>query len=251
MAKLPGFMFYPGDWLKEPSLRRCSHAAKGVYIDILCLMFECDERGVLSTAGRAWGDQEVARAIGGQYDVTLACIQELADLGVVSRSTTGALYCRRMVRDENKRKLCSDAGKRGGGNPQFSKGHCKGDNKGPPNGAPEYESENEIANETSAEDSFDRFWGLYPRKVGKRDARGAWDKAVAAIRKESGRSTSDAIALIEKATATFANSDKAKSEFCPHPATWLNQGRYEDDPAAWSEQGGKPKHVPLSQRGKT
>jgi hypothetical protein len=118
MAKLPGFMFYPGDWLKEPSLRRCSHAAKGVYIDILCLMFECDERGVLSTAGRAWGDQEVARAIGGQYDVTLACIQELADLGVVSRSTTGALYCRRMVRDENKRKLCSDAGKRGGGNPK-------------------------------------------------------------------------------------------------------------------------------------
>ena len=27
--KLPAFQFYPGDWRKDPSLCRCSHAAKG------------------------------------------------------------------------------------------------------------------------------------------------------------------------------------------------------------------------------
>ena len=31
--KLPAFQFYPGDWRKDPNLCRCSHAAKGVWID--------------------------------------------------------------------------------------------------------------------------------------------------------------------------------------------------------------------------
>ena len=33
--KLPAFQFYPGDWRKDPNLCRCSHAAKGVWIDMI------------------------------------------------------------------------------------------------------------------------------------------------------------------------------------------------------------------------
>jgi hypothetical protein len=33
MGKLPAFMFYPGDWQKDPCLRRCSKAAKSVWMD--------------------------------------------------------------------------------------------------------------------------------------------------------------------------------------------------------------------------
>lgn len=136
--KLPAFQFYPGDWLKEPRLKVCSHATKGVFIDVLCLMFECEERGVLATAGRAWSETEIARAVGGDQDVTIPCIRELIEKGVVSRSETGAIYCRRMVRDEHKRRLCGEAGKKGGGNPALtnkggskgaSKGHSKGHSK--------------------------------------------------------------------------------------------------------------------------
>lgn len=47
MAKLPSFQFYPGDWLKDPDLRICSLAAKGLLIDMLCYMHESQERGVL------------------------------------------------------------------------------------------------------------------------------------------------------------------------------------------------------------
>lgn len=143
MAKLPGFMFYPGDWQKEPTLRRCSHAAKGVYMDILCLMFECEDRGVLATAGRGWSEDEVALAVGGDYQQSLSCVRELVEKGVISWNNSGCMYSRRMVRDEEKRKLFSEAGRKGGGNPQFRKGSPKGDNKGPPKGPPEKESENE------------------------------------------------------------------------------------------------------------
>lgn len=149
MAKLPGFMFYPGDWLKEPSLRRCTHAAKGIYIDILCLMFECSERGVLATDGIAWTDDEIAQAVGGDKTQTLEGLRELVEKRVVSRTDKGAVYSRRMVRDEKKRQLCGDAGKRGGGNPQFAKGNPKGANKGPPKGEREYVNEGEFGIESS------------------------------------------------------------------------------------------------------
>lgn len=134
--KLPAFQFYPGDWLKDANLRRCSHAAKGVWIDMLCLMFEADERGVLATNGVAWSDEDIACAIGGDTTTTISAIQELTFKGVAKRRSNGAVYSKRMVADENKRQLCSAAGKKGGGNPNLTqkdptfKGQPKGGSKG-------------------------------------------------------------------------------------------------------------------------
>lgn len=130
--KLPSFQFYPGDWAKDPNLRRCTHAAKGVWIDILCLMWENEERGVLATAGRAWSDEDIALAVGGDQAVVLVCLQELTLKGAAKRRADGALYSKRLVRDEHKRMLCVEAGKKGG-NPNLKptlKGQDKGDDKG-------------------------------------------------------------------------------------------------------------------------
>lgn len=156
MAKLPSFQFYPGDWLKDANLRRCTHAAKGVWIDILCLMFEADERGVLSTNGVAWSDEDIACAIGGDTATTVGAIQELTFKGVAKRRANGALYSKRMVADENKRKLCSAAGKKGGGNPNLTqkgetfKGQPKGEVKGSPkqNPNPSSSSSTSVNNNT-------------------------------------------------------------------------------------------------------
>lgn len=152
-GKLPAFQFYPGDWLKDPRLRVCSHAAKGVYIDMLCLMFESDERGVLATAGRAWSETEIAQAVGGDQNVTLAGIRELVDRGVVSRQGSnpeGAIYSRRMVRDEQKRRQCSEAGKKGGGNPALT---YKGQPKGVPKGVPKRNGGSSSSVSTSTSES--------------------------------------------------------------------------------------------------
>ena len=43
-------VFYPGDWFKDPALRSVSLAARGLWIDMLCLMFEGDHRGYLPHA---------------------------------------------------------------------------------------------------------------------------------------------------------------------------------------------------------
>lgn len=121
MAKLPSFPFYPTDWLGDTNLKRCSHAAKGVWMDLLCLMHQCDQRGVLATNGKAWTDDDAARAAGGDQVLALAAIQELLDKGVASRNKSGALFSRRMVRDEDRKRKNQENGSKGG-NPSLRGG---------------------------------------------------------------------------------------------------------------------------------
>lgn len=44
--KRPAFQFYTKDWHSNPKLRRCSDAAKGAWIEIMCFLHESDEYGV-------------------------------------------------------------------------------------------------------------------------------------------------------------------------------------------------------------
>lgn len=118
MAKLPSFQFYPGDWQKDPNLKRCSHGAKGVWMDMLCLMFECDERGYLITEGNPWTIEEIASACGGALDQTTLLIDELLKKGVAKKDDRGSIYSARMVRDEGTRKERAKAGSKGGSKTQ-------------------------------------------------------------------------------------------------------------------------------------
>lgn len=67
--------------------------------------------------------------------------------------------------------------------------------------------------------SFDDFWLLYPRRVAKKDARKMWGRVPAELH-------------VEVLTALVAWrqvwSDK-DPEYLPHPATWLNGERWEDE----------------------
>lgn len=67
---------------------------------------------------------------------------------------------------------------------------------------------------------FDEFWAAYPRRTGKGAARTAWAKAVQ--REHPG--------AIVRAALRFRHDPNRDPQFTPHPATWLNQDRWEDDP---------------------
>jgi hypothetical protein len=119
-VKIPSFQFYPGDWLKDPALRRVSKASKGLWIELICLSFECEERGVFSTNGIPWPDEDIAAAVGGDRSENLKLLHELLEKGVCSRTAPpknggfGAIFCRRVVRDEQLRQKRIAAGKLGG-----------------------------------------------------------------------------------------------------------------------------------------
>lgn len=66
---------------------------------------------------------------------------------------------------------------------------------------------------------FEQFWEAYPRKVGKGAALKAFEKAV--------KKTSAEVILA--AIATWIQKPLPEMQYIPHPATWLNQERWQDD----------------------
>lgn len=57
--KRPSFQFYPADWRNNAKLRRCSEAARGAWMDVLCILHDSDEYGVCR-----WPLSDLARAAG-------------------------------------------------------------------------------------------------------------------------------------------------------------------------------------------
>lgn len=58
MSTRPSFQFYPSDWTSNPNLRRCTFAEKGVWLEVMCLMHDQAEYGVLR-----WPLKEIAETV--------------------------------------------------------------------------------------------------------------------------------------------------------------------------------------------
>jgi len=93
----------------------------------------------------------------------------------------------------------------------------------------EQKEQGRSTSKTQYPSAFEDWWLVYPRKVAKQKAFAAW-KAVLA---KNGQ-TADTLMEI---TRRFASSPAGTAgKFTPHPTTWLNQGRYDDDPAEWHDK---------------
>ena len=69
--------------------------------------------------------------------------------------------------------------------------------------------------------SFDEFWERYPRKIGKAAARKAFQKAsLKAWQNE----------IMFGLSQQMASLTAREAQYIPHPATWLNQERWNDEP---------------------
>lgn len=103
MGKLPAFLFYPGDWRKDPALQSCSLAARGLWTEMLCLMFECPNRGELSTvSGEPWTTRQIANAVGASTRQVDRLLSELRSAGVISKLEL-TITSRRQKRDQDER----------------------------------------------------------------------------------------------------------------------------------------------------
>jgi hypothetical protein len=68
-----------------------------------------------------------------------------------------------------------------------------------------------------AENEFDNFWNLYPKKVAKSEALRAWNKATK-------KKTADELLKLTKA---YAEGKLPEDKYIPYPASWLNKELYE------------------------
>lgn len=88
---------------------------------------------------------------------------------------------------------------------------------------PDTETDTETDKRTpsaAADDSFARFYQVYPRRTGRGQAVKAWRSAV---------KKADASVIIEAASLFAEQTRGTEQRFIPHPATWLNGERWADE----------------------
>lgn len=117
--KRPAFLFYPGDWLRDPGVRLLSPREKGVYIEMLIFLFDSGGYIDLSVNDlmHALNFRTEEYEETSSVDVFSAVLDKLLKCGVVRRTEDGRLYNKRILsdleeRDEVSQKR-SEAGKLG------------------------------------------------------------------------------------------------------------------------------------------
>lgn len=75
---------------------------------------------------------------------------------------------------------------------------------------------------TKEPDGFEEFWAAYPRRLAKGTARKAYAKAITKIEPT-------ALLRAVKRQANAWTREGKEQQFIPHPATWLNGERWQDE----------------------
>lgn len=99
MSSRPWFKFYGSDWRADAALRMCSLAARGLWVEMVCLMDEATPRGTLTVKGKPVNAQQLAVLAGCSANEAKALLQELEEAEVFSRREDGTIYSRRMERE--------------------------------------------------------------------------------------------------------------------------------------------------------
>jgi len=233
--KLPFLQFYPADYMRDT--RALSLAAKGGWVDVMCMLHGSSTRGTMKLPLVGW-----ARVMGSTVDQADDVVRELEIMGVcdVIRGGNGdvTISSRRMLRESITKEQTrlrvarhrSNADCNAGGNADVT------DNKS------EVRSQ-KLETKKSEDQSIDpsapppaplpaeSIYQAYPRKQGKADALKAIEKAIKAG--HAPERLLERTQAFATATALWPEVDR---NFIPHPATWFNRGSYDDDPATWERK---------------
>lgn len=234
MKKKPWLKFYPADWRADPALRSCTIAARGLWIEMLAIMHEAEPYGSLLIKGKRPDKKQLASLVGVPERECAVLLLELEGFGVLERDSDGTVFSRRMRRDHAKAIEDMENGK-GGGNKALMGGvnpPNKAEDKAQIPEARNQKLEKKETRETALFAAMDALWSIWPNKVGK-------PAALKALRSALERAT------ISEICAGVENYVRTKPPDRPwlNPATFLNQNRWEDQPAGLGISNGKSKEL--------
>lgn len=256
--RLRWMKFWPADWSRDPALRMCGLAARGLWIELIGLMHEANPYGHLLVNGRPISAKQIAAIVGSSPDEVSDLLAELEEAGVFSRTDEGVIFSRRMIRDHDRAEDGREAVKRRwakkggtvtpGGTPNT-----------PPNRSPNTDPNREsrrVPNSLEAEAEAERegvlrtpprarackedplfaeFYAAYPRKDQPDDALKAYQQV-----RKAGATHDDLMAGLGR----YRFNDEAR--FIPMPATWLRKGCWKSEgmPAPRPQQHGQQQSAP-------
>ena len=199
MPNLPWNKWFFQDWLSDPHLSMCSPATRGIWKDLLSNM-------VLAGVYEFEVDPiSLARICRCTPEELTASIKELIRTKTAEdheQNGNRFIRSRRLYREHISKENKRNAGRASG------------------RSRTEGEQPSASASASCYSDDFLAFWQAYPRKVGKAKAYDAWCKLSPTLK--------DCLATLEW-QLTSEQWRKDGGAYIPHPTTWLNQARWEDE----------------------
>ena len=263
--KQPAFMFYPGDYQKDPAVRACTISARGLLVELFCFMHESPKRGMLMLPnGRPMSIEQLARMCGVGIDDTETLVQELIDTEVISITPDGVLFSRRMVRDENSKMAMVEGGRKGGHRKQINKekkakrlGSSVGSGVGLPLAKARASISISTSTSTSEEEEYvsaDEYEVLEKdpgvqavmscipkgRRKNFRRLHKRIEISLEALKKEGVTDLEVVPILSEKITAYYA-SPEGMSEYHRSPIRWLNDHGWKEHEDVWNSRDNSAK----------
>ncbi len=224
--KMPSMQFYPADWRKDLAVQSLGFYDRGVWFEMLCLMHESSERGILVLNGMPMLDSMVANLLGLDNQIFNQTLSTLLTYGVAKRrESDNAIYCKRMVDDEKLCKIRREAGKKGGNPALLNQNKTTTDNQNPtPSSSTSSSSSPSGKLKPSAKNrddvyssEFETAWDLYPDRPGssKRESFKAWS-----ARLKAGVDSSTILAGVGR-YAAFVEVMRTEPRFIKQPATFF------------------------------
>lgn len=228
--------FYPRDWRGDQALRAVSIAARGLWMECLCIMHEAKPYGHLVLNGAPVEGDALARMTGISADEVSALLAELRQAGVLSTTSRGIVFSRRMTKDHARaqkgRKAATKRWSQASDDVEQSEAPNGVANSNPTTQKPEARSQklkdaSHLHGREASE--FDEWYHLYPHKV----QRGAAERAFPRARHSA--SLDELKAGVRRYVAS-----KPADRAWQNPATWLNGKGWLDDPAPAPQARGSP-----------
>jgi uncharacterized protein YdaU (DUF1376 family) len=219
-VKIRRIDFSPDEWIAGTV--ELSNEERGMYITACALIYSRD--GPIEI--------EALRAVcPGDLRPFKRILERLVSLGKIQRSGSQLSQKRCLSELENcrKRSLSSVENGRKGGRPPNEINNIENPRLSPsrarnhqPSTINHQETPHTPRKRGGSLEGFEEWWKGYPQKVGKGAAERAWSRALALASREE---------LIAGVARYLAAPKPPDREWC-HPATWLNQKRWLDEPAS-------------------
>jgi hypothetical protein len=208
--KRPSEAVYAADIISDTQLQKCSLLTRGFWYECLWRMWRDKTDRIDGTT------DQFARLFGCTDTEATTSIMELETekpCDVTNHNGYVTLISRRLQRREKKRR---EGAKRAADYRERKSNADVTGESDPPSSSPSSSSS------TSVQEHFDIFWKEYPKKVGKKDAFKAWKRA------KDMPPVNMIVAVVRKQKQS-EQWRKDNGQFIPNPATWINQGRWDDE----------------------
>lgn len=227
--KAPAFQFYPADWLKDPAVQASTSATRGAWINLLCRMWESEDRGKLE------GSSDQIRKLAGcdpaewQHVVEELMSLKIADVTLADKKMT--VINRRMAREHKGRingtlrqrkysdKRKNDAEMTVPSSSSSSSSLKKDNYNGAPDGA-KAEPSNPPEMSVLVLHAFKKFVELYPKRDGVFEG-SAECEAWFGDHQNGTVNWGDLVMAAKR----YRDSEKAKGGYVMRPRKWLNEWR--------------------------